>query len=560
KAATSASSKLIRHYSVSSDTPHQSNVATALSPLSSFDVEESPLRSHGHSWRQQIFLRVATPQKSAENMGMYKLHLECGNTPEGRQAHFSPVGFGGSKESVPERKINRSKDELRELWRTAIKQQILLQRMEKENLKLKASESNLQNKRLKLDYDEITPCLKEVTLVWEKMLGTPERPKVKVDMEIIHAALAQGVPRQHRGEVWKFLSEQYLLRQTVSTQPPTNNTSYRELLQQVSSEQHAILIDLGRTFPTHPYFEESMGPGQLSLYNVLSAYSVLDPEVGYCQGLCFVTGVLLLHLEEEDAFNMLTFLMFDLGLRQQYKPSMTAVQIQMYQLSRLLHDYHKDLHCHLEQQEIAPSLYAPPWFLTTFASQYPLGFVARVFDMLFLQGPEVIFKVGLSLLGSHKLLIMQHDSLESIVDVIKTELPNLGLVQMEKTVNQVCEMDLTKQLQAYEVEYQVLNDELHAPSDFSQHQRAAHLERIYQSLQQQNSQLQDELQVSQARVSSLEKQMESLVLSESLLKEQVSTLELEKKELVDTVARLQQMLTRLNIHTSPDGHPLVSPC
>lgn len=38
---------------------------------------------------------------------------------------------------MPERKINRSKDELRELWRTAIKQQILLQRMEKENLKLK---------------------------------------------------------------------------------------------------------------------------------------------------------------------------------------------------------------------------------------------------------------------------------------------------------------------------------------------------------------------------------------------------------------------------------------
>lgn len=62
---------------------------------------------------------------------------ECGNSPEGRQAHFSQVGFGANKESVAERKISRSKDELRELWRTAIKQQILLQRMEKENLKLK---------------------------------------------------------------------------------------------------------------------------------------------------------------------------------------------------------------------------------------------------------------------------------------------------------------------------------------------------------------------------------------------------------------------------------------
>lgn len=54
-----------------------------------------------------------------------------------------------------------------------------------------------------------------------------------------------GVPKQHRGEVWKFLSEQHLLRQTVSPQPPPDNTAYKELLKQVSSEQHAILIDLG---------------------------------------------------------------------------------------------------------------------------------------------------------------------------------------------------------------------------------------------------------------------------------------------------------------------------
>lgn len=51
----------------------------------------------------------------------------------------------------------------------------------------------------------------------------------------------------------------------------------------------------------------------------------------------------------------------------------------MYQLSRLLHDYHRDLHGHFEQQEIGPSLYATPWFLTLFASHFPLGFVARVF-------------------------------------------------------------------------------------------------------------------------------------------------------------------------------------
>lgn len=64
--------------------------------------------------------------------------------------------------------------------------------------------------------------------------------------------------------------------------------------------------------------------------------------------------------------------------------------------------------------------------------------------------------------------------------------------------------------------------------------------------------------MSHVRVSSLEQQLEHLVQSERLLKEQVSTLELEKNQLVDTVARLQQILAKLNIQTSSDGHTLPS--
>ena len=56
-------------------------------------------------------------------------------------------------------------------------------------------------------------------------------------------------------------------------------------------------------------------------------------------------------------------------------------------------------------------------------------------DMIFLQGSEVIFKVALSLLGYHKPLILQHENLETIVDFIKSILPNLGLVQMLKTIS-----------------------------------------------------------------------------------------------------------------------------
>ncbi|KAM9856468.1 TBC1 domain family member 1 isoform 2-T2 [Aulostomus maculatus] len=531
------------------------DVAALSTSNAEFVVGESPLRSHRHSWRQQIFLRVATPQKNTETNERGDSCVDGGRVCVGQVVGGGNVDL--SMRALSEERTKRSKAELRELWRKAILQQILLQRMERENQKLQASESDLQNKRLKLDYEEITPCLKDVTLVWEKMLGTPGRAKVKFDSETVHAAVAQGVPRQHRGEIWKFLSEQYLLKQTVPSRPPANDTPYKELLKQLTSQQHAILIDLGRTFPTHPYFHAQLGAGQLSLYNILKAYSLLDPEVGYCQGMSFIAGVLLLHMGEEDAFNMLKFLMYDVGLRKQYRPDMIILQIQMYQLSRLLHDYHRDLYSHLEQQEIGPSLYATPWFLTAFASHFPLGFVARVFDMLFLQGSEVIFKVALSLLGSHKPLILQHDSLESIVDFIKTTLPNLGLVQMEKTINQVCEMDVSKQLQAYEVEYHVLQDELlDTPPTLNQHQRAAQLERTNQSLRQQNLDLLEEMQVSQARVCGLEGQVAALVQSESQLREQVSALEEEKKQLLSTATRLRGLLASFGIQTTPDGYTL----
>uniref|UniRef100_A0A8C5AL64 TBC1 domain family member 1 n=1 Tax=Gadus morhua TaxID=8049 RepID=A0A8C5AL64_GADMO len=545
---TPTSPKLVRHYSVSTDTPHQSN------PGLMHVVGESPLRSQRHSWRQQIFLRVATPQKNSDSIERGEGGLEAYGGAEGGGAGGDPAppGTPGGK--------RKSGEELRELWRKAILQQILLLRMETENQRLQASASDLQNKRLKQDYEEITPCLKDVTLVWERMLATPGRSKVKFDSDTIHAAVTQGVPRPQRGEIWKLLSEQYVLRQTVPARPPANQTPYKDLLKQLTSQQHAILIDLGRTFPTHPYFQAQLGAGQLSLYNLLKAYSLLDPEVGYCQGLSFIAGVLLLHLEEEQAFDMLKFLMYDMGLRKQYRPDMIILQIQMYQLSRLLHDYHRDLHSHLELHEIGPSLYATPWFLTVFASHFPLGFVARVFDMLFLQGSEVIFKVALSLLGSHKPLILQHDSLESIVDFIKTTLPNLGLVQMEKTINQVCQMDVSKQLQAYEVEYHVLQDELmDTPPTLSQSQRVAQLERTNQSLRQQNRDLLEELQVSQARVAGLEGRLEGLARSEGQLREQVCGLEEEARGLQGTVSRLHTLLTGLGVHTSAEGELIARP-
>ncbi|PNI81382.1 TBC1D4 isoform 4, partial [Pan troglodytes] len=393
------------------------------------------------SWRQRIFLRVASPMNKSPSAMQQQDGLDRNEllplSPLSPTMEEEPLVIFLSGEDDPEKIEERKKSkELRSLWRKAIHQQILLLRMEKENQKLEASRDELQSRKVKLDYEEVGACQKEVLITWDKKLLNC-RAKIRCDMEDIHTLLKEGVPKSRRGEIWQFLALQYRLRHRLPNKQQPPDISYKELLKQLTAQQHAILVDLGRTFPTHPYFSVQLGPGQLSLFNLLKAYSLLDKEVGYCQGISFVAGVLLLHMSEEQAFEMLKFLMYDLGFRKQYRPDMMSLQIQMYQLSRLLHDYHRDLYSHLEENEISPSLYAAPWFLTLFASQFSLGFVARVFDIIFLQGTEVIFKVALSLLSSQETLIMECESFENIVEFLKNTLPDMNTSEMEKIITQV---------------------------------------------------------------------------------------------------------------------------
>ncbi|XP_051881522.1 TBC1 domain family member 4 isoform X4 [Pristis pectinata] len=504
------------------------------------------------SWRQRIFLRVASPMNKSpatmQQKGTLEDHLDGIELPPlsplAPAVEEDPLASLLVADDVPEgEKRKRSSEELRRMWRKAICQQILLLRMEKENQRLEASRDELQTRKVKLDYEEFVLCQKEVSAVWDKMLSTPGRAKVKVDMEKVHMALSQGVPKCRRGEVWQFLAEQYRLRHRLAEKQQPGDISYKELLKQLTTQQHAILVDLGRTFPTHAYFSAQLGAGQLSLFNLLKAYSLLDKEVGYCQGISFIAGVLLLHTSEEQAFEMLKFLMYDLGFRKQYRPDMMSLQIQMYQLSRLLHDYHRDLYIHLEENEVSPSLYAAPWFLTFFASQFPLGFVARVFDIMFLQGTDVIFKVALSLLSSHEALILQCDSFESIVDFVKSTIPNLSHSQMEKTIIQVFEMDISKQLHAYEVEYHVLQDEMvEGASPCDDGDRLEKLERANSQLKRQNMELLEKLQATRFKIQNLESNIESILSRENKMKLLIRSMEQEKQAHLKTIEHMRRYL------------------
>uniref|UniRef100_A0A8D1NAF6 TBC1 domain family member 4 n=1 Tax=Sus scrofa TaxID=9823 RepID=A0A8D1NAF6_PIG len=514
----------------------------------SLNTGGTPVTPRRISWRQRIFLRVASPMNKSPSAMQQQDGLDRSEllplSPLAPTMEEEPLVIFTSVEDDTEKVEGRKKsEELRSLWRKAIHQQILLLRMEKENQKLEASRDELQSRKVKLDYEEVGVCQKEVFITWDKKLLNC-RAKIRCDMEDIHTSLKEGVPKSRRGEIWQFLALQYRLRHRLPNKHQPPDTSYKELLKQLTAQQHAILVDLGRTFPTHPYFSAQLGAGQLSLFNLLKAYSLLDKEVGYCQGISFVAGVLLLHMSEEQAFEMLKFLMYDLGFRKQYRPDMMSLQVSELSMSPLLHLLNfAFLNVLVSNRKAAPVAYGVPRFVSIMVSQFPLGFRTRVFNIIFLQGTEVIFKVALSLLSNQETLIMECENFENIVEFLKNTLPDMNTSEMEKIITQVFEMDISKQLHAYEVEYHVLQDELQESLYASEESEPMEkLERANSQLKRQNMDLLEKLQIAHAKIQTLESNLENLLTRETKMKSLIRTLEQEKTAYQKAVEHIRKLL------------------
>lgn len=108
----------------------------------------------------------------------------------------------------------------------------------------------------------------------------------KINKELIRH-IRVGIPPSIRGMVWQLLAK---------SKDELLVAKYMDLLKLASPYDKMIQRDLARTFPGHIYFKESDGQGQEGLYNVVRAFSLYDDVVGYCQGLAFIVGPLLLNV------------------------------------------------------------------------------------------------------------------------------------------------------------------------------------------------------------------------------------------------------------------------
>ncbi|XP_037259643.1 ecotropic viral integration site 5 protein homolog isoform X3 [Falco rusticolus] len=236
-------------------------------------------------------------------------------------------------------------------------------------------------------------------ILWGRIVNEWEDVRKKKEKQV-KELVRKGIPHHFRAIVWQLL---------CSAQSMPIKDQYSELLKMTSPCEKLIRRDIARTYPEHDFFKEKDSLGQEVLFNVMKAYSLVDREVGYCQGSAFIVGLLLMQMPEEEAFCVFVKLMQDYRLRELFKPSMAELGLCMYQFECMIQEHLPELYVHFQSQSFHTSMYASSWFLTIFLTTFPLPIATRIFDIFMSEGLEIVFRVGLAVLQMNQAELLQLD-------------------------------------------------------------------------------------------------------------------------------------------------------
>lgn len=301
-------------------------------------------------------------------------------------------------------------------------------------------------------------------LKWEKLMnksGIPMTPNVSPAKfpprsEKLRRYIRKGIPADWRADAWWYFArgDEMLSR---------NKGCYQKLLDKFDTlprsqlpDLEVIERDLHRTFPDNIHFHrESYSKEEplkiQSLRRVLIAFSIYDQDIGYCQSMNFIAGLLLLFMDEEKAFWMLVI------ITKKYLPGVHSIDLEGVNVDQgvlliCIKQYMPEFWSKIEQSIIYSNggninllkrvenscqsefeininevinklppitLSTASWFMSCFIGVVPIETTLRIWDCLFYEKSHFLFKVSLAILklGQDNIL---HEKKETIMSQMLT--------------------------------------------------------------------------------------------------------------------------------------------
>ena len=269
---------------------------------------------------------------------------------------------------------------------------------------------------------------KWISLMAKQGLSTNEPTRFPEMCEKVKRYARKGYPPEWRGAMWWYYSGgQHVLARKE------NVGLYKSLVARVNRDElnkddkDAIERDLDRTFPDNIHFRPEAATDLLDgesddepvliqdLREVLSCFALNNPNIGYCQSLNFIAGLLLLFLKQdkEKVFILLTI------ITQNHLPGAHARSLantEVNVLMMLIKDYLPKVWASINDTDLINSgagsnahpnskfqrqptvaLSCTSWFMSIFVGVLPIETVLRVWDAFLYEGPRALYRYALAI-------------------------------------------------------------------------------------------------------------------------------------------------------------------
>ncbi|XP_070686088.1 USP6 N-terminal-like protein [Pempheris klunzingeri] len=249
--------------------------------------------------------------------------------------------------------------------------------------------SVLEEKRKHQEIERVEKWLK-MAKNWDKYKNTEKLVK----------RVYKGIPLQLRGQAWALLLDVEKVKQD-------NKGKYEKMKQQArsfSTEIKQIDLDVNRTFRNHIMFMDRFGVKQQALFHVLAAYSVYNTEVSYCQGMSQIAAILLMYLNEEDAFWAMSQLLTNSkhAMHGFFIPGFPKLHRFQAHHELILSKMLPKLKKHLDKEQMTTGIYTTKWFLQCFIDRTPFTLTLRLWDIYILEGEKVLNAMAYTTFKLHK--------------------------------------------------------------------------------------------------------------------------------------------------------------
>ncbi len=212
-----------------------------------------------------------------------------------------------------------------------------------------------------------------------------------------------------------------------------------------------ILQDLPRTYGDKEPFKSALAangsgnnndlhvnsPIHKSLRNVLHAYALHDPQVGYVQGMNLIVGFLLINSNVDksntNAFNEIqAFWIFarlmkmpKYNLRTFFLPGMPRLMILSFQMDHIMsrgsNNKYIEVFEHFKRLNVETKTWFATWALTLYSSTMPWNMLQKVWDYIFDEGFNFgIISIAIAILQMSKQRLLLCTDTNELLTLLKS--------------------------------------------------------------------------------------------------------------------------------------------